>query len=226
MKRYDLDAHAQRDLLMKIGAQHDGRYPWHATRDPYEIFVAEYFLRRTTRTVVARIFPEVISRFPTVASLAVADPDDVLAVAREAGLFSRTRKIVTVATKIVEQGGIAPDRRTLLALPSVGPYLADALLLYAYRQRAFPLDGNIQRVVLRLSGLHALPRPAPYQDPQLEGEVGRLTAGLDASGLRSLHQGILCVAWETCRARPACTGCPLVEHCHYGRELRPLAGPD
>lgn len=210
---------AQRDLLIGLGAEHDGKYPWHTTNDPYEIFVAEYFLRRTTRTVVARIFPAVISRFPTASSLAVADPEDVLELAREAGLFSRTRRIVDVAAKIVGQGGITPERQALLALPSVGPYIADALLLYAYKERAFPLDANVQRVVLRLSGLHSPSRPAPYQDPQLGGEVGRLTEGLDASGLRSLHQGVLRVAWETCRARPACSECPLRTTCHYGQEL-------
>lgn len=219
MKSRPGEVRAARDLLIRLGVEHDGRYPWHLTSDPYRIFVAEYFLRRTTRSVVARIFPDFVSRFPSFSSLAVADPEEVLEMAREAGLFARTRRIVDVAAQIVAQAGLIPDRQALMALPSVGPYIADALLLYAYEHPAFPLDGNVQRVLLRLSGRPTSLRPSPYQDKQLEGKVERITKGLDASSLRALHQGILRVAWVTCRPRPACPKCPLLPTCRYGREL-------
>ena len=59
-------------------------------------------------------------------------------------------------------------RPALLRLPFVGPYAADAVLLYAFEQALFPLDRGVQRTVRRaVLGNVESPPPDPYRDVEL-----------------------------------------------------------
>ena len=202
--------------LVDQGRAYYRKFSWHGARDPYSIFIAEYFLRRTTRTAVARVYKKVLDRLPTLEALAGADPEELVALAREAGLFGRTRKLVTVAQELVAAQGFRADREHLLKLTAVGPYIADAVLLYAYSKKTFPLDSSVQRVLYR-SVLGADPKKNsnPYKDMPLAGMVADLTEDADAEQTRLLHQGVLAVAWETCRPRPICPLCPIEKVCYY-----------
>jgi adenine-specific DNA glycosylase len=93
-------------------------------------------------------------------------------------------------------------------------YIADAVLLYAFKERVFPLDGTVQRVLYRvMRGEHPPKRTDAYRDEAMERMVEVLTESLDALQLCHIHQGILLVAWEVCRARPICQACALRALC-------------
>lgn len=208
-----------RESLLRVGSSHGNLYPWHQTQEPFHLLIAEFFLRRTTRTVVARVFPRMLQKYPTVESLAGADPEDVWNIAREAGLKQRTMRLPQVAKAVLEQGGIRPDRDAILSLPSVGPYIADAILLYAFNSPAFALDSSVQRVLCRaVTGADPKKNSDPYKDKVLLGTVTVLTVGLESADLRNLHQGLLYIAWGFCRPRPLCPKCPLQRTCKYGLE--------
>ena len=75
--------------LACVGEEFDGTYPWHRTRDPFLLLLAERFLRQTTRVVAARVYQRLAADFPTAPKMAGADGESVVALAAEAGLFSR-----------------------------------------------------------------------------------------------------------------------------------------
>lgn len=205
-----------RESLLDVGSNHGNLYPWHQTQEPYHLFIAEFFLRRTTRTVVARVFPRLLQKYPTLESLAAADPEDLWTVAREAGLKQRTKQLPHVAKAVLEQGGIKLDREELLSFPSIGPYIADAVLLYAFNSPAFALDSSVQRVLCRaVVGVDPKKNSNPYKDKVLLGIITVIIVGLESADLRALHQGVLYIAWEFCRPRPLCPKCPIQHICKY-----------
>lgn len=209
-----------RESLLRVGSSHGNLHPWHQTQEPFHLLIAEFFLRRTTRTVVARVFPRMLQKYPTVESLAVADPEDVWNIAREAGLKQRTMRLPQVAKAVLEQGGIRPDRAAIMSFPSVGPYIADAILLYAFNSPAFALDSSVQRVLSRaVKGAEPKKNSDPYKDKALSETVTTLTTGLESADLRTLHQGVLYIAWGFCRPRPLCPKCPLQKICNYGADF-------
>ena len=203
--------------LMRLGRSHDGKYRWHRESDPYVLLVAEVLLRRTTRTVVDRVLPGFLNAFPTVEDLASAAVDEVWDKLRPAGLRQRTALLPVMATAIAAIGRVPVDRDALLSLPGVGPYVADAVRLYAFSEPAFPMDRNLQRVFYRFFMGHEPRRQDPYRDEVLSGLVGRVTSGRDAGQLRRLHQGVMALAWGRCRPVPSCTSCDLRDTCSHGR---------
>lgn len=199
------------EVLIELGRQQYGQFPWHVSRDPFRVLIAEILLTRTKRVVVARIFRPLFAKFPTSSDLAAADVDELSLLLRPVGLFHRTRRLRLVAQAIELLGGVPDSRTGLRALPEVGEYVADATLLYAFDSPAFPLDKNVQRVLTRVwRGITTLDLPPPYKDDALRARLLDITADKSTDALRWLHQGVLAVAWSHCGSHPHCGDCPLV----------------
>lgn len=179
------------------------------------LVLAEFFLRRSNRTTVARYRPGFIERFPTAASLARADLETVLEAARWAGLRVRTASLPQTITIIMER-----ERWTsgeLLELPNIGAYAAKAIALYVFAEAVFPIDKNVLRVIGRYF---------ESEEPcSVEATADALTGAVVASGgignVRSVHMGTLSIGWDYCRSRnPRCQACPLSETCVVGSKSR------
>ena len=210
-----MDLYPPRRKLIEVGAEHGEGYPWHKTKDTFLILLAEYLLCRTTRRVVERVFLDVTAEYADAKALSCADPEDIWEIARDAGLKARTTSIIGLARAVVEQGGVSAEREWLMGLPYVGEYVSDAVLLYGFGRRVFPLDRNVQRVLHRVA-LGTPPPPArisPYRDGQLADILQGLLHRLPTRSVRALHQGVLWVAWVGCRFRPACSACPISRCC-------------
>lgn len=69
------------------------------------------------------------------------------------GYYSRARNLQKAARVMVEQyGGTLPaDYDALLKLPGIGPYTAGAVASIAYGIPVPAVDGNVLRVVMRLT---------------------------------------------------------------------------
>jgi A/G-specific adenine glycosylase len=156
--------------------------------------------------------------------LASADEGEIAERIASAGLAQqRSRQLKALAKEVCEEMGetIPDERPVLLSLPGVGPYLADAILLYFYGEAVFPLDGNIQRVFRRVAGL-SMPasksrRTDPYRDSWLQGAVGFVLDRHPGDGLVNLHRGVLDIGWTTCRYRPSPPLCPISEVCIHAQ---------
>lgn len=202
-------------VFRELGATLGNQFPWHKSEDPFEILVAEYLLARTARSVVHRVFERVFERFPNAMALAAAEPNELTEITREAGLPRKTLGLIEVARRVSEEGHVPADRSWLLSLPFVGDYIADAVLLYAFKYPVLPLDRNFQRVVHRVFLGQEPPRRSiePYRDPWTVHIVDEMTAGYDARSLRDFHQGVLIVAWDFCRHQPRIGTCSLRTRC-------------
>lgn len=119
--------------------------PWRRTTDPYAILVSEVMLQQTQ---VARVVPRYLAwleRWPTVESLAVASPSDVIREWQGLGYNRRGLNMHRAARTIAETGW--PD--DLTELPGVGPYTAAAVRSFAFGEDVLPVDVNVERVLRR-----------------------------------------------------------------------------
>lgn len=202
--------------FLRIGAAHFGRYPWHLSADPFALLVAEVLLQRTKRVVVARVLPELLKVAPDAHSLGQMELTVLECIIWSTGLASRARRLRELGNHLVALGGVPRDREALLSLPNVGPYVADAVRLYAFGIAGFPLDRNVQRVLTRVFyGVEPDRKIAPYSDTDLVVLLGPLVEGLGPLEVRNIHQGVLAVAWDNCGPHPKQSGCPLLAHCRF-----------
>src|SRR5262249_38655543 len=110
-------------------------------------------------------------------------------------------------------------REALLATPGIGPETADVIALYGAKALINVHDAYTQRLLRRL-GL----------GPERDGYA--IWASWLAQRLpqevrvfQRVHAGIVVHCKDTCRARPKCAACPLLEICAYGLQ-ETVAEPD
>jgi A/G-specific adenine glycosylase len=129
--------------------------PWQGVADPYAVWVSEIMLQQTQVATVLERYPKMMKRFPSVAHLARADIDEVLAEWSGLGYYSRARNLHACAKQVVTQyqGQFPPDPLALESLSGIGRSTAGAIAAFAFQIRAPILDANVKRVLARLFGI-------------------------------------------------------------------------
>jgi A/G-specific adenine glycosylase len=180
--------------------------PWRRNKDPYRIWLSESMLQQTRVSAVLEHYREFLTRFPTVENLASAKLDAVLAAWSGLGYYRRARNLHAAAKKVVAdfEGRIPLTAAELRQLPGIGRYTAAAIASIAYDEKCAVLDGNVERVLERISG-----RPASAADlwksaenllsPQRPGDFNQAMMELGAT---------VCLP-----AEPRCLLCPVRNWC-------------
>ncbi len=134
--------------------QHRRDLPWRRTRDPYAIWVSEIMLQQTRVAAVLEHYARWMEQFPTVDALARAEEAEVLAVWSGLGYYRRARMLHRAAQAVVaEHGGVLPHTaEALRTLPGIGEYTSAAVASIAFGEQVAVVDGNVERVVMRLEG--------------------------------------------------------------------------
>jgi A/G-specific adenine glycosylase len=194
-----------RDRLLRWYDAHARALPWRRARDPYRIWVSEIMLQQTRVAAVLAHYREFLRRFPTLATLAAASEDQVLAAWSGLGYYRRARMLHRAAREIVANGGKVPrDMEGLRALPGVGRYTAAAIGSIAFGIPAAVVDGNVERVLGRLHG-----------KPLRNGEVWETAqALLDPERPGDFNQAMMELGATVCLPeKPECARCPLRAAC-------------
>ena len=129
--------------------------PWQSITDPYAVWVSEIMLQQTQVATVLDRYPKMMKRFPSVAHLARADIDEVLAEWSGLGYYSRARNLHACAKQVVtqHQGQFPSDPLELESLSGIGRSTAGAIAAFAFQARVPILDANVKRVLARLFGI-------------------------------------------------------------------------
>ena len=129
--------------------------PWQGITDPYAVWVSEIMLQQTQVATVLDRYPKMMKRFPSVAHLAKADIDEVLAEWSGLGYYSRARNLHACAKQVVTQyqGQFPSDPLALENLSGIGRSTAGAIAAFAFQIRTPILDANVKRVLARLFGI-------------------------------------------------------------------------
>ena len=197
---------------------HRRKLPWREESDPYRIWVSEVMLQQTRAQTVAPYYRRFLERFPDLPSLAAAGEQEVLKAWEGLGYYGRARGLLAAAREIVRghAGRFPSEPREALALPGVGPYTAAAVLSIAFARPLAVVDGNVLRVVTRLT--------ADGGDPATAAVRGRAREYVEGS-FHKYHPGWVNQAWMelgalVCRPAPDCPSCPLAFACRALQEGR------
>jgi A/G-specific adenine glycosylase len=194
----------------KVHGRHD--LPWQHPRTPYRVWVSEIMLQQTQVATVIPYFERFMARFPDLAALAAADPDDVLAHWSGLGYYARARNLHKTALACVQRhGGKLPATAAeLVALPGIGQSTANAILSQAQDIPATVLDGNVRRVIARHDAIAGWAGKSSVQRKLWRAAQSRLPQSRGAD----YTQAIMDLGATVCtRSNPACTACPVSGDC-------------
>ena len=185
-------------------------FPWRGATDPYCIWVSEIMLQQTRAQAAIPYYLRFLERFPTVAALAAAEEEEVLALWSGLGYYSRARNLRRAARQIVASGGFPRQYEAIRALPGVGDYTAAAIASIAFQLPYAVLDGNVLRVVARVendSSDIAHPRTRERFRAVAQTWLDPQQAGL-------FNQALMELGATVCLPRnPLCLLCPLAAGC-------------
>lgn len=171
-------------------------------------------LQQTQVSRVVERFESFLRRFPTVAALAKADEQAVLAAWQGLGYYGRARRLHAAAKAIVERfGGEVPaDPEVLRSLPGIGRYTAGAIASVGFGRREPIVDTNVVRVLMRVAG-----RPGPADDRANVAWAWERAAALVAAAgdPAAFNEGLMELGALLCPAngRPNCDACPVAARC-------------
>lgn len=212
-------AQSIRSKLLRWYRENARDLPWRQTGDPYAIWVSEIMLQQTRVEAVLPYYQAFMQRFPTIPALAAASLDQVLKLWEGMGYYARARNLRRAAALVVEQhdGKLPPDRAQLLALPGIGDYTASAICSIAFGQDELALDGNLRRVLARLSEMPLDPRSTEGERRLRQYGESLLPAGKSAQ----FNQALMDLGSAICTPlAPRCERCPLQADCLARRNGR------
>jgi endonuclease III len=183
--------------------------------DPYQLIVAVILSAQCTDERVNRTTPAFFEQFPTLGSLAAAEPEEVYPLIKSISYpNNKSRHLVGMARMVLEEfgGQIPSDPDELMRLPGVGRKTAQVVASVAFDVAALPVDTHVFRVANRIGLVDGAGTPFKVE-MQLKEVIPREEWG-EAHHLLILHGRYTCTA-----RRPACGRCPVPPHCLYYRDL-------
>jgi len=215
---------AIRRALLNWYRKHARDLPWRHRRDAYAIWVSEIMLQQTRVETVVDYYDRFLAAFPDCQALALAEPDRLLRAWEGMGYYNRATRLQQAARLLLEHhdGQFPRDPQQAAQLPGVGEYTVGAVLSMAYGIPLPAVDGNVGRVLSRLTGSAA--DPAEREAKQaLTRLAGRL---LSRKSPGEFNQALIEVGALVCTGRsPACSRCPLTRWCKGYRVGDPTRFP-
>jgi len=187
------------------------RLPWREAPSLYGTVVSEFMLQQTQVATVLPYFDRWRREFPDFAALAAADESRVLKLWEGLGYYSRARNLLRLARAVA--GRAVPPRTPdeWRELPGIGPYTAAAIASIAFGHPAACVDGNVVRILARLTGERRAFRDGAAAARHFAPLADALIAGA-APG--DHNQAMMELGATVClRARPRCESCPVAGFC-------------
>jgi A/G-specific adenine glycosylase len=175
------------------------------------VWLSEIMLQQTRVEAVIPYYLRFLARFPSIEALAAAPEADVLAAWSGLGYYSRARNLHRAARRLADDAKALPATyEQVLALPGAGPYTAAAIASIALGLPRAAVDGNVTRVVSRLTN-DASEMASPAARRRIAEAAGAL---LDRRRPGDFNQAMMELGATICLPRsPECGRCPVGEFC-------------
>ncbi|CAN5776694.1 A/G-specific adenine glycosylase MutY [soil metagenome] len=194
------------------------KLPWRGVTDPYRTWVSEIMLQQTRVAAVIEHYHDFLRKFPTIVALSLAPEAEVLAAWSGLGYYRRARMLHKAAQFIVQElGGSLPTNEAgLRTLPGIGEYTGAAIASIAFGESIAVVDGNVERVILRITGRPQLAtakgRAFIQEQAQALVPKKKLAPGVNAAG--DHNQAMMELGATVCLPKgPLCGGCPMYWQC-------------
>lgn len=192
---------------------HARSLPWRIEPTPYRVWISEIMLQQTRIEAVIPHYHAFLSRMPDLRALAEIPEPELLKCWEGLGYYSRARNLQKAAKTVIESGGetLPESYAELIKLPGIGEYTAGAIASIAYGECVPAVDGNVMRVLARLTGCYT-----DVLSPDGKKHFTKLAAELipeNAPG--QFNQAVMELGETVClpNTTPKCEKCPFSEIC-------------
>lgn len=202
---------------------HQRRLPWREAPSLYKTVVSEFMLQQTQVKTVLPYFARWIDALPDFAALAAAPEAQVLKLWEGLGYYSRARNLHRLARAYVALPAPPRTPAEWQQLPGIGPYTAAAITSIALGQPAACVDGNVVRILARLTA-----DSTPFRDSAGAAKAFAPLASTLLSPTRpgDQNQATMELGATVChRQSPLCTICPVLAFCAAARSGDPESFP-
>lgn len=191
--------------------------PWRRTKDPYRIWLSEIMLQQTRVEAVKPYYARFLETCPTVAALAALDEDRLMKLWEGLGYYSRARNLQKAARTVMEMfdGEIPSTYEDLRRLSGIGEYTAGAIASIAFDRRVPAIDGNVLRVLARLTGSRE-----DIADPKTKSAWREQLLPLIPEEAGDFNQALIELGATVCvpNGEAKCAACPMASYCVACRE--------
>lgn len=187
--------------------------PWRELSTPYRVWISEIMCQQTRIEAVKPYFDRFMEVLPTIEDLAHVEDEQLMKLWEGLGYYNRARNLKKAANEIMEQyqGELPADYEELLTISGIGEYTAGAIGSISYGLPVPAVDGNVLRVITRLTGSYAdILKPAVKKNVMEilkeilpEKRVGDFNQALMELG------AIICIP----NGQPKCEECPWDTRC-------------
>ena len=215
-------------LLLPWYEENKRDLPWRIDKDPYHIWVSEIMLQQTRVEAVRGYYARFLESLPTLESLANADDAALQKLWEGLGYYSRVRNLKKAARTVMEShGGVFPGcYDDVIALPGIGEYTAGAICSICYDQPTPAVDGNVLRVISRLTN-----DATPIDKPSFKKQVAQDLEAIYPPQAGAFTQALMELGATVCGPNrvPDCENCPCRDVCQAHKsgtaEVLPVKTP-
>ena len=200
--------------------------PWRENPMAYYVWISEIMLQQTRVEAVKPYFDRFIRELPDVKSLAECPEDKLLKLWEGLGYYNRVRNLKIAANQILDDyDGIIPaEYDELLKLKGIGHYTAGAIASIAYGKPVPAVDGNVLRVISRVTADDSdimKQSVRTHMEENLQTLMGSMTE--DGYLIPSVfNQALMELGATVClpNGAPRCENCPWKDICEARKQNR------
>lgn len=202
---------------------HARRLPWREAPSLYQTVVSEFMLQQTQVKTVLPYFARWMDALPDFNALAAATEARVLRLWEGLGYYSRARNLHRLAQAIAGRNAPPETPAEWRELPGVGPYTAAAITSIAFGAPAACVDGNVVRILARLTA-----NDTEFRDSATASKAFAPLADalLSPTAPGDHNQAMMELGATLCfRQNPLCLTCPVRPFCAAAKRGEPEAFP-
>ncbi|MCI8582550.1 MAG: A/G-specific adenine glycosylase [Dorea sp.] len=194
--------------------------PWRENPDAYQVWVSEIMLQQTRVEAVRPYYTRFLQALPDVQALASVREDILLKLWEGLGYYNRVRNMQKAARQImVDYHGVFPRKyEEIRGLTGIGNYTAGAISSFAFGMAKPAVDGNVLRVISRITGSDEdiMKQSVRKKMEELLEQV------IPADAASDFNQGLIELGAIVCvpNGEPDCAHCPVNGWCIAHREGR------
>lgn len=192
--------------------------PWRANPDAYHVWVSEIMLQQTRVEAVKPYYARFLKALPDIRALAEAEEDELLKLWEGLGYYNRVRNMQKAAQQIMVDyhGEFPTEYEEIRKLKGIGSYTAGAISSFAFGIPKPAVDGNVLRVISRITGSR--------EDIMKQSVRRRIEEMLEMvipeDAASDFNQGLIELGAIVCvpNGEPKCLECPVRVRCIAHRE--------
>ncbi|MDR0428731.1 MAG: hypothetical protein LBG86_01700 [Puniceicoccales bacterium] len=198
-------------ILLRWYDIHGRSLPWRLDRSVYHTIISEFMLQQTRVQAMIPHYLRWVETFPTWKDVANASQESLLKHWEGLGYYGRVAHLHRLCHFLHETGDLPKSPEEWQKLPGIGPYTSIAIASIGQNYDAICIDGNVIRVLARLTGVDQQFPHKPAAERHFRPIANQF---IIPNYCRQINEALMDFGAMVCRStKRECNSCPLQNHC-------------